>query len=80
MAVSYEWKIARENMRSLRVKSKMSQIDLGKELGVSGSTICYYEKGRGLPSIDYVEAFCIFFGIGIDDLYEPDLVKGVLHL
>ena len=80
MAVSYEWETARDNMRRLRIKANMKQDELGEQLGVSGPMICAYEKGKVIPRINYMETFCIFFGIGLDDLYEPDLVKGVLHL
>ena len=80
MAASYEWETAIDNMRRLRIKANMKQGELGGQLGVSGPMVCAYERGKVIPRIDYVETFCAFFGIGIDDLYEPDLIKGVLNL
>ena len=80
MAASYEWEVAKSNMRMLRKKANMKQKDLGKELGVDRNIICTYEKGKHVPRIDYIQKFCVYFGIGIDDLYDPDLIEGVLGL
>lgn len=80
MAVNYEWEIARDNMKQLRIKAGMKQSELGAEFNVSGPAIHLYESGKIIPRISYVEMFCMFFGIGIDDLYESDLIEGVLHL
>ena len=80
MAVSYDWGIARENMKNLRVSAGLSQKILGKNLDTKAAAICRYEKGETVPRIEYIQKFCMFFGVGIDDLYEPDLIEGVLKL
>ena len=76
----FDWNIARDNMFRLRTKACLKQAELGKELGVTASCICNYENGKVIPKIDFVEKFCNYFGIGIDDLYIKDLIKGVLNL
>lgn len=80
MAAVYDWKIARDNMFRLRTKAKLNQKELGKELGVSDACICNYENGYVIPKMSYMEKFCHYFGIGIDDLYEKDLIKNVLNI
>ena len=80
MAVHYDWEIARKNMRLLRKKAGYSQEEMAQKIYSSISMICLYEKGATIPKIDYIERFCVYFGIGLDDLYEPDLIKGVLNL
>ena len=72
---TYDWNVAMENMALLRTKSKITQTDLANALGYGMSAVSFYEKGRHFPRIDYVISFCYYFGISIDDLFNPDLIK-----
>lgn len=76
----FDWKIARDNMFKLRLKANLNQTELGEQLGVSAAVICSYENGRVIPKISFMEKFCYFFGIGMDDLYKKDMIKEIMNL
>ena len=74
------YKIVTDNMFELRRKARLKQSELGEKLGVSAACICQYENARVVPKFDFMKKYCDFFGIGMDDLYNPKLIKDVLHL
>lgn len=60
-----------------RTKRKMSQRDLGKEIGVVGKQISNYEKGNPVPPIDVMFKLCNVFHCELGYLLgEPDYSDG----
>ena len=45
-------------LKEARTSAKLSQIELGKELGVGNTTISNWEKGIAKPDIDTIEDIC----------------------
>lgn len=57
-----------ETIRKNRKKAGMTQGQLGKQLGVSSSTIGMYEQGRRAPNKDMLLKICEVFSISADSL------------
>ena len=57
-----------KRLRKLREDKKISQTDLGRRVGVSGSTISAYEKSRKLPALDTLKNICSVLDISSDYL------------
>lgn len=66
----YNWDLAREKMKEIRLSHDMTMMELAIELGWSQSSVGKYEIGQTIPNIDYVIAFCQFFNIKIEDLFR----------
>lgn len=63
-----------KNLRYLREKSGMEQMDLAKELGrKSSSSISEWEKGKYTPKMGVLSQIAKIFNVNIDDLMERDL-------
>lgn len=63
-----------KNLRYLREKSGMEQMDLAKELGrKSPSSISEWEKGKYTPKMGTLSQIAKIFNVNIDDLMEKDL-------
>ena len=58
-----------ENVRRLRILSRLSQDDLSAKMGLSVSTIKYIEAGRGAKLVT-VELFAVFFKVPFQALLE----------
>jgi transcriptional regulator with XRE-family HTH domain len=54
-------------LKSLRLKLNLSQESFGRKIGKSGKTICSYELGRSIPSLDILEK--------ISKVYKIPLIK-----
>lgn len=60
-----------------RTKLKMSQVELGKELGIVGKQISNYEKGKSIPPIDVMLKLCDIFHCELGYLLgEPEYSEG----
>lgn len=55
-----------QNMIDIRKQSGITQEELAKSLGWSRPQIARYETRKSKPTIDYLEAFCIFFEVSAD--------------
>lgn len=62
-------------LRKLRMKRGLSQRDLGKELGVSGASIGYYENDERIPGLDIATKIALYFGVSIDELIALNVKK-----
>lgn len=59
----------RTNLRILRGQTKISAVELSKEIGIeSGSRIQALEYGRGNPTMEEVIIISKYFNINIDDI------------
>ena len=61
------------NMRYLRDKSGLTQLDLGDLIGCSLSTIHFIETGRRAPSFPTLTKIALEFGVSPSDLLQTDL-------
>ena len=61
------------NIKAVRKEKKLSQVELGKAVGVSRSTIANWEKGKASPATTYISKLANFFNITTDYLlgYTP---------
>jgi transcriptional regulator with XRE-family HTH domain len=62
-----------KNLKYLRKKKGMTQIELRSHLGFTRSTWSNYENGLTNPSIEDLIRFSSFFGVSLDDLILNDL-------
>ena len=63
-----------KNLRYLRERKNMEQMDLAKELGrKSPSSISEWEKGKYTPKLGTLNQIAKIFNVRIDDLMEKDL-------
>lgn len=58
----------KNNLKELRLKKKLSQEDLAKEIGVSQACIARWESGKQEPKFTYIIKLAIFFGVSSDYL------------
>ncbi|QYG31029.1 helix-turn-helix domain-containing protein [Mammaliicoccus sciuri] len=66
-----------ENLKYLRHKHNMEQIDLAHKLGrKSASSISEWEKGKYTPKLKVLSDIANLFNVNIDDLMTKDLSKG----
>ena len=59
-------------LKEVRVRYKLYQDTLAKEIGTSKSLICEYEKGKKLLSLPYAFTICKKYNISMDWLYDPN--------
>ena len=57
-------------LKKLREEKGLTQSELGKELGISPSTIGMYEQGRRVPDVPILKKMSAFFNVSIDYLLE----------
>ena len=55
-----------ERLRELRIENKLSQAELGAILSTSQDTISLWEKGKSLPSAEFLIALSKFFSVSTD--------------
>lgn len=67
MKISVE-KVFAEKLRELRMEKNLSTVALGKELNVSNSTICRWEKCEIVPTITHLHKVAMFFCVSTDYL------------
>jgi transcriptional regulator with XRE-family HTH domain len=61
-----------DKLKYLRIKLNLTQKELADKLGVSQSSINYWEKGQRIPSIEAVAKISDFFDITIESLLSSD--------
>jgi putative transcriptional regulator len=60
------------HVRRLRTGRDLSQGALATALGVSRQTINAIETGRYLPSLPLAFGLARFFGVRVEDVFDPD--------
>lgn len=62
-----------ERIKKLRTEKGMSQIELGREMGIGQGAISHIENNRRLPSFDGVIWLAKFFGVTLQFLIGNDV-------
>lgn len=57
-----------DNIKTLRKKMGLTQVELAERLNVSQSTITSWENGTRRPDLDFLPVLAQIFGISVDDL------------
>lgn len=60
-------------LKDLRKEKKLTQAELGKLLNVTKVSICCYEKGNRIPSLDSLEDMSSVFGVRTDYFLGKDI-------
>lgn len=68
-----------ENLRLLREERKITQREFAQKLGISKTTLCYYEQGKVSPSVEMLTKIADFFNCSTDYLLGHQ-AKNVLYL
>ena len=59
-----------EKLKQLRISSNLTQKNFADKIGVSQSSVNYWEKGQRIPSIEAAAKISDFFGITIESLLD----------
>ena len=59
-----------QKIKELRLEKGLSQMQLGKLIGVSQKAIDYWERSVNEPKASYIIALVKFFGISFDEFFE----------
>ena len=59
-----------EKIKELRLEKGLSQMQLGKLIGVSQKAIDYWERSVNEPKASYIIALVNIFGISFDEFFE----------
>ncbi|MGQ7344242.1 helix-turn-helix domain-containing protein [Streptococcus suis] len=57
-----------ERLKSLRLKAKLTQIEVAEKIGVSQPQYARWEAGKRKPSSETLQKFADFFGVSMDYL------------
>ncbi len=63
-------------LKELRINDNLSQSSLGKSIGVSGATICCWEKNQKEPTATNIKNTAIFFKVSTDFLLGIEDICG----
>lgn len=74
-----DFAVFRKNLRMLRTMNGFSQEEIAEKLYVARSTYSAYETGSKIPDLQFIDAACSFYDIGIETLLEHDISRGFLR-
>lgn len=66
-----------ENIDTLMKQEGLSNIQVGKELGVSDVMVGQWRKGKSIPAIDKAAKLAEFFGVSLDELIGKQIQPAV---
>lgn len=55
-------------IKSIRTENCMTQAQFGNMLSVSQDTVSLWEKGKSVPTVEYIIAICKLFSVSADYL------------
>lgn len=55
-----------ERIKQIRIESNLTQAQFGKRLSVSQDTVSLWEKGKSLPTAEYLIAIAKTFNVSVD--------------
>ena len=59
-----------EKIKELRLEKGLSQMQLGKLIGVSQKAVDYWERSVNEPKASYIIALVKVFGVTFDEFFE----------
>lgn len=59
-------RVVAERIREIRTENKLSQTEFGEKLSVSQDTVSLWEKGKSVPTAEYLVAIAKTFNVSID--------------
>lgn len=59
-----------ENIKNLRIKNNITQIELSNRIGVTQSMLCQLERGSKALNIQLAKQIADFFCCSVDDLLK----------
>ncbi len=59
-----------EKLRRLRLRKKISLVDLGKQTGLSPSMLSQLENGKLIPTLPTLTRIAMVFGVGLDFFFS----------
>ncbi|HKK77051.1 MAG TPA: helix-turn-helix transcriptional regulator [Saprospiraceae bacterium] len=62
-----------KNIRYLRKRLGMNQVELGRRIGTTNSTISFYENGNNEPTAGMLSKLAAALEVSVDDLLNKDL-------
>ena len=65
------------NIKSLRIKNKLTQAELAASLKVDQTAVSQWEAGRSMPTADKLPELARILGCTIDDLFKTQVQKEV---
>ena len=71
-------KVVGKNIKEIRLSKGLSQKRLSECIGVSQSSIDYWERGKRTPSIEACIKLADYFGVSIDSLVRGSNSSGCL--
>lgn len=63
----------KDRLRDLRTQKGYSQVELGKRLGLSNSTISMYERGERQPDYETLDLIADFFNVDVSYLLGKEI-------
>ena len=60
------------NLIKFRKEKGISQAELAKQIGVSKSAVCHWEKNNILPKVNNLKLLSVIFDCTVDDLIRED--------
>jgi len=57
-----------ERIKEIRVDCKLNQSEFGKSISVSQDTVSLWEKGKSLPTAEYIIMICKRYNVSADYL------------
>lgn len=66
--------VSSETIKTLRVKRKLTQIQLAEKLNVSDKTVSKWETAKGLPDITLIEPLARALGVSVIELMSGNCV------
>ncbi|HBS60925.1 MAG TPA: hypothetical protein DEA44_16885 [Firmicutes bacterium] len=64
-----------KNLKKLRQKSGLTQIETSKRIGIAKSTYSLYESGKREPDVKKIKKIAEIFGVSADDLLGTNFAK-----
>ena len=59
-----------DKIKELRIEKGLSQMQLGKAIGVSQKAIDYWERSINEPKVSYIIALVDFFNLSYDEFFS----------
>ncbi len=61
-----------KGLKAIRLKKKLSQLQVAFALNISREALSYYENGKRSPDVDMLKAMSKFFNVSIDYLINGE--------